>query len=80
MFAKLIFDKFCVTLASTGEGGGGVDPNFVLHISSSWAEIRLHTKEIGFIGFLEVPPRFLWVVGWSIMCSHQLCFWVELGL
>ena len=33
-----------LTLFRLGSGGGGGNPDFFLHISFSWVEIRLHTE------------------------------------
>ena len=67
--------------------GGGGTPIFFVHIPSNWIEIRLSTKN-------QVPMlpgstiKVCVVVGWwwwgggfhSIMWSHQLRSWVEVGL
>jgi hypothetical protein len=64
--------------------------NFFLGRISSWVKIRLHTEN-QLARLSGSALKVLWVGWWlcgvvvggglhSIMGSHQLCFWVEVGL
>jgi hypothetical protein len=56
--------------------------DFVYHISSSWVKRRLHTENL-LHGLPGSASKFSVVGGGGFHCimwSHQLRFWVEVGL